>query len=195
MTQQQGDGFHQGPLSYLRHQGAKSLAELDALMQSAAGAWKGCLQNMNEEQATFHPPPDPEAPVTPVSGEGPKWSAKEVIGHFLLSERSLNQRVAELTGLTGPGAPARAVRAMGEQSADDEAQPIEELRRRLDVFFDETRGFLASLESCDSLEVAFPHPVFGPLTPKEWIAFHRLHSADHIQQIERIKAHPDYPKG
>jgi hypothetical protein len=36
--------------------------------------------------------------------------------------------------------------------------------------------------------------MFGPLTSREWIAFQRLHAMDHIQQIEIIKANPDYPK-
>jgi len=29
---------------------------------------------------------------------------------------------------------------------------------------------------------------------REWLAFHRLHAMDHIQQIERIKTDGGYPK-
>ncbi len=37
--------------------------------------------------------------------------------------------------------------------------------------------------------------MFGPLNGKEWIAFQRLHAMDHVQQMEKVKAHPGYPKG
>ena len=90
----------------------------------------------------MHPPEGP-VPTTPGSGEGQKWSAKEVIGHFMFSERSLNQRIAELAGLPAPLTQVPRVRAMGEQSAEDERQTIDELRRRLDSFFDDTRALLS----------------------------------------------------
>jgi len=109
------------------------------------------------------------------------------------SERSLNQRIAELAGLPAPLTQVPRVRAMGEQSAEDERQTIDELRRRLDSFFDDTRALLSSLESLGVPNGSFPHPVFGPLTVTEWIAFHRLHSIDHIRQIDAVKSAPGYP--
>ena len=39
----------------------------------------------------------------------------------------------------------------------------------------------------------FDHPFFGPLNCKGWVAFQRLHDADHIGQIEQIKASAGYP--
>jgi len=177
---------------YLRREGSRPLDELGALMDTAAADWRRCLEAMTEAQACFHPPEGPAA-VTPGSGEGQKWSAKEVIGHFLFSERSLNQRIAELAGLPAPLTQVPRVRAMGEQSAEDERQTIDELRRRLDSFFDDTRALLSSLDSRGVPNGSFPHPVFGPLTVTEWIAFHRLHSIDHIRQIDAVKSAPGYP--
>lgn len=194
MTQQQTNPL-QAALSYLQYQGAKPLSDLDKLMQEADADWQACLAGMTEGQAAFHPQPEPAAPATPISGEGVKWSVKETIGHFLVSERSLNGQVAELSGVAAPHQPGPAVRQMGMQSADDEAQPIAELRRRISAFFEETQGLIKSLESCPSLDAAFPHPVFGPLKSTEWIAFHRLHAMDHIRQIQNTKASPGYPKG
>ena len=43
------------------------------------------------------------------------------------------------------------------------------------------------------LSQKFPHPIFGQLNLKEWFAFHRVHALDHIQQIDKIKADPNYP--
>jgi hypothetical protein len=149
---------------------------------------------MTEAQACFHPSEGP-AVTTPWSGEGAKWSAKEVIGHFLVSDRSLNQMIAEMAGLPPPVVEVPQVRKMGEQSAEDERKPIDELRQRLDGFFDDTRALLSSLESkgVPKGELSFPHPVFGPLTLTEWIAFHWLHTMDHLSQINVLKSAPGYP--
>ena len=177
---------------YLRREGSRPLDELGVLLDAVAADWQRCLEAMTEAQACFHPPEGP-VPTTPGSGEGQKWSAKEVIGHFMFSERSLNQRIAELAGLPAPLTQVPRVRAMGEQSAEDERQTIDEFRRRLDSFFDDTRALLSSLESLGVPNGSFPHPVFGPLTVTEWIAFHRLHSIDHIRQIDAVKSAPGYP--
>jgi len=118
---------------------------------------------------------------------------RQVVGHFLFSERSLNQRIAEMAALPPPAVQVPRVGAMGEQSAEDEKQSIDELHRRLDGFFDDTRALLLSLKSRGVPNGSFPHPVFGPLTVTEWIAFHRLHSIDHIRQIDAMTSAPGYP--
>ena len=38
------------------------------------------------------------------------------------------------------------------------------------------------------------HPFFGELTCKEWAAFVYVHSRDHADQIEKVKAAPDFPR-
>ena len=192
MTQQ--NDIVQQLTGVLRQQGSRPLNELDALMANTAADWQRCLEAMTEDQACFHPSEGP-AVATPWSGEGAKWSAKEVIGHFLLSDRSLNQRIAEMAGLPPPAVEVPRVQAMGEQSAEDERQPIDELRLRLDGFFDDTRALLSSLESKGVPEgvLSFRHPVFGPLTVTEWTAFHWLHTMDHVGQITALKSAPGYP--
>ena len=179
MTQQQADPVQQG-LSYMRHQGAKSSGEIDAMLERTAGDWNQCLGSMTDEQATFRP-------------EG-EWCAKEVLGHVIVTERSINQDIASLAGIDPPAAARVAeVRAMGVQSGDEESLPISELRERIVGTFAENRKLAASLEQSDKLETSFPHPIFGPLNLKEWLAFHRIHSMDHIQQIDKIKADTNYP--
>ena len=184
----------QRAVSYLRHLGSKGSQELQSQMQRTAADWQRCVEAMTEEQAGFQPPATGNPSGSPAGGEGPKWCAKEVIGHFLASERSLNRQVAELAGVEPPPGPAPAVRAMGVQSAEDEALPLDALRGKLAAFFAETRSLIAALEGGANLDQTFPHPVFGQLNPKEWMAFHRLHAMDHIQQIEQIRVAPGYPK-
>ena len=191
---QQADPMQQA-LSYMRHQASKGLDSLADLMERSAEDWQRCLQGMTEKQAGFQPPATGNSSGSPAGGEGPKWCAKEVIGHFLASERSLNRQVAAMAGVEPPPGPAPAVRSMGVQSAEDEGLPLGDLREKLAAFFQETRALIASLERGTNLDQTFPHPVFGQLNPKEWMAFHRVHSMDHIQQIEEAKGAPGYPAG
>jgi len=37
------------------------------------------------------------------------------------------------------------------------------------------------------------HPFFGDLTCKEWAAFVYVHSRDHADQIDKVKADSDFP--
>lgn len=178
---------------FLHRQGEKGFDELEAMMRQTATDWDNCLQGMSEPQAVHQPEPG-EHIQTPASGEGPKWCVKETIGHYLLAERSLNNTAAGLAGVEPPPDPPQPVRAMGQQSPEYEAMPLPELRGKLSEFCDETITLIAGLRTSSKLDEKFPHPVFGPLNIKEWLAFHRLHAMDHIQQIERIKNDAGYPK-
>jgi hypothetical protein len=100
-----------------------------------------------------------------------------------------------MAGVDPPAAASFSVRTMGVLSDDEQARPIAELGQSITVVLDESRRLLSSLEEGDKLAQTFPHPIFGPLNLKEWFAFQRVHSMDHIQQIEKIKADPAYPQG
>jgi hypothetical protein len=191
MTQQQTDPVQQG-LSYMRHQGAKSFAEIDAMLERTENDWRRCLEGMTEVQASFKPVLS--APTAVGAGEGPEWCAKEVLGHVIATDRSINQDVASLGGVEPPAERVEEVRAMGVVSEDFEAMPIEHLCDMIVGVFAESRMLAVALEASDQLAQSFPHPIFGPLNLKEWLAFHRIHSMDHIQQIDKIKADPAYPR-
>ncbi|HET8944571.1 MAG TPA: DinB family protein [Dehalococcoidia bacterium] len=179
---------------FLHYLGAKGLEELEAAIRQTSEDWARCLDGISEAQAAHQPDPAIGGFQTPASGEGPKWCVKEVIGHYLLSERSLNNTAAERAGVPPPANPGAPVQRMGAQSPEHEAMSMDGLRQRLAEFFDETVALIGRLQNSSKLEEAFPHPVFGPLNVKEWLAFHRLHAMDHIEQIARIKADAGYPK-
>ena len=181
-----------GIVNYLHHEGAKGFEELEALMVRTGNDWTACLREVSEEQAAFQPEPS-EHIQTPISGKGPRWCVKEVVGHYLLSERSLNETVAGLAGVSPPRNPGPIVRGMGAQSTEYEALPLAALREELSAFFEETVTLIGALRSSENLSATFPHPALGPLNLKEWLVFHRGHAMDHIQQIERIKANAGYP--
>src|SRR5207244_11079050 len=92
-----------------------------------------------------------------------------------------------------PPAQAGQIRAMGVKSEADEARPLAELRPRIVSVCEESKRLVISLPEGEKLEQKFPHPIFGQLNLKEWFAFHRVHSMDHIQQIDKMKADPNYP--
>src|SRR4029453_6454197 len=103
MTQQQTDPVQQG-LSYMRHQGSKPFSDIDAMLERTADDWRRCINAMSETQATFKP--------------ASEWCAKEVLGHAIMTNRSINQDVAGLGGVEPPAERAEEVRAMGVQSPE-----------------------------------------------------------------------------
>jgi phosphoribosylformylglycinamidine synthase PurS subunit len=169
----QSTDMQQQVLSYVRHQAAKGPADLAALIERTAADCARCLENVSEEQAAFR--------------YDQEWSIKEVLGHLLASTKGVNREIANLV----EDRPSGSEPSMGVVSGAD--RPIGKLRQGLARLWRETARLAASLPEAGP-ERTFEHPMFGPLNPGEWIAFQRLHAMDHIQQMETIKAHPDYPR-
>ncbi len=173
----------QQALAYARHQAAKGIADLAALMRRTAEDCARCLEGVSEQQARFRPP----------AGTGPtgedEWSITDVLAHIIDSTATVNREIAGLV----KGKPPAPVSGIGVTPGDD--RPIEEIRRSLADLWDETARLVASLPEDASLEPTRAHPWFGPLNFREWIAFQRLHALDHVQQIEKVKAAPGYPNG
>lgn len=172
----------QQALAYARHQAAKSLADLAALMERTGADCGRCLEGVSEAQASFRPA------LSGAEGYGEEWSMKEVVGHMLVASLSINREIANLV----EGRPVSQPGRVGLTAGGD--RPIEELRLALARLWRETGGLVASLPEDGNLERTWDHPWFGPLNFKEWIAFQRLHAMDHVQQMERLREHPDYPE-
>ena len=161
-------------LSYIRHQASKSIDDLATLMERTGAECARCLEEVSEEQATFR--------------YNEEWSIKEVLGHMLSSGKGVNN---EITNLVEDRPSAREARTGVVSGAD---RQIAELRETLADLWAETGRLVTSLPEAGNLERTWDHPMFGSLNFREWIAFQRLHAMDHVQQMEKVKAHPDYPK-
>jgi len=168
----------QKALEYMHYQGAKSFDDLIALIDRTGAQWANAIEGLTEKQASFRP-------------EG-EWCAKEVLAHLISANRGINQRIAEMAGAESPRE-AEKTRGMGEISPEYQDMGISKLGGEVRDVFSEISSLMTSLSSNDKLEQTFPHPMFGPLTLKEWFAFHRVHAMDHIQQIDQIRADPAYP--
>ena len=171
----QSTDIREQALAYMRHQAAKSMGDLAVLMERTAAECARCLEGLSEEQAIFK--------------YDEEWCVKEVLGHMLESGKGVNREIANLVEDNAPSREAR----MGLVS--EAGRPIEELRQALANLWSVTGRLVASLPEGDNLDRTWQHPFFGPLNFKEWIAFQRLHAMDHVQQMEKVKAHPDYPRG
>ncbi len=161
-------------LAYVRHQAAKGTGDLAVLMERTAADCARCLEDVSEERAIFK--------------YDEEWCIKEVLGHMLGSGTAVNADVARLA----EDGPPRQMTGAGETSGRD--RPIQELRQALAEQWSDTVRVTRSLSEEAGGKPSLEHPMFGPLNGKEWIAFQRLHAMDHVQQMEKVKAHPDYPK-
>jgi hypothetical protein len=170
----QGTDIREQALSYIRHQASKSMDDLATLMERTGAECARCLEGVSDGQATFN--------------YDKEWSIKEMLGHMLGSGAGVNREIGNLV----EGRPSTREARMGVASGADRS--IRELRRALANLWSETGRLVASLPEGGNLERTWEHPMFGPLNFREWIAFQRLHAMDHIQQMEKVKAHSDYPK-
>ena len=161
-------------LSYMRHQASKSLVDLVALVERTAADCDRCLEGVSEEQAAFR--------------YNEEWCIKEVLGHMLVSGKGVNNEIANLV----EDRPSTREARMGVVA--DAERTLEEMRQMLTDLWGETGRLVASLPEAGNLERTWDHPMFGSLNFREWIAFQRMHAMDHVQQMENVKAHPDYSK-
>ena len=168
----------QQAINYCRHQSEKGLESLASLMERTGGDWQRTLEGMSEIQVDFAP--------------GSEWPAKQVLTHFLDVTTGINQQITKLTDgtLTSLEVDEGELEAAGKTPAP---RTVAEARDRLIAIFGEIVALTRSLEGNVHLAQQFPHPMFGQLNIMEWIAFQRLHSMDHMNQIEKNKADAGYP--
>lgn len=164
---------------YMEHQASKGLASLSALIERTGADWSRCLETISEEQATYR-----------LDGE---WSAKDVLGHFIVGSHGVNSKIADHAKGPDFAATLDTDWTLGMSEDSERERPIDELRSRVGALFEETKHLVDQLEEGDRLDETFKHPAFGDLNLTQWIAFQRIHSMDHIQQIDKIKTDPEYP--
>jgi hypothetical protein len=162
-------------VSYLGHQASKDVPVLVELIEEQRARLLGLLDGVSEAQAAFRPGPD-------------VWSIADVLRHVIAAEEGVARIVESLARDAVPD----GRRALGSQIADEgQSLPvlIERLRAARAGLLARVRGWPAPPD----LAATFEHPFFGPLNCKGWVAFQRLHDADHIGQLEQTKAAPGYP--
>ena len=163
-------------VSYLKHQGSKPTPDLLTLVDRAAGSIEQSLAGVSESQARFRPSPD-------------EWSVADVLRHVDASMRSTGRVIEALA----TGKEARP--DMDEPlMLDDAGKTLAELRNGVAASYDEVRAAVAAIPDGPASEATALHPFFGDLNGKEWAAFVYVHSRDHADQIEKVKAAAGFPR-
>jgi hypothetical protein len=162
-------------VGYLRRQASKSTVDLVALVDRAAAWVEGPLEGVSESQARFRPSP----------GE---WCIADVLRHVDASMRGTARLIVAL------GAGKNVSAKMANPPIDEAPKTLAELRRGVAQSFDEVRAAVAAIPDGAASSATAYHPFFGDLNCKEWAAFVYVHARDHADQIEKVKAAPDYSK-
>jgi hypothetical protein len=120
---------------------------------------------------------------------GPEdWSAAEVFTHIL----TMNEHGASaIEGILDTGAlPPRIDDTLRHEerpdllSAEDYWQAFQARRERL-------LERVSGASGDEHLDIKITHPLFGPLSWREWLLFMRVHDLDHTRQIQAAGAAPD----
>jgi hypothetical protein len=138
-----------------------------------------------------------------------RWSVAECLEHLALAEDFLFMNVTQNVMKAGPGAPDRdfakadaMVLAMipdRSQKAQAPPQLVPTGRWTPD---EALKHFLASREKTIEFMKSTPDlrahvaasPIGQPLDAYQWLLFIAAHSKRHTEQIDEVKANPDFPK-
>jgi hypothetical protein len=147
------------------------------------------MEGLSEEQLKFKAAPE-------------KWSVLEVAEHIALAEGAMFSAVeralaaGEKTEFLERVIPNRSIKAQAPESIvpsskltrDEVIAKLKESRAKTLKFAEETKLPLKS----HTFE--HPFPAIGTLNAYHWLIYIPLHNIRHNQQIEEVKANPNFPK-
>ncbi len=156
------------------------------------------IAGLSEKQWTFKPGPD-------------RWSVAEVAEHITVAESMIFGLVQKM--MQSPAAPEKREQVKGKDQIilqkmvdrSHKAQAPETMRPtgRWATEVELTKAFEATRKvtmdyvkttNDDLRDHFFDHPVFGTLDGYQWLLLLSAHSARHTEQIEEVKADPNFPK-
>jgi len=157
------------------------------------------IAGLSQKQWAFKPAPD-------------RWSVAEVAEHIAVSEATLSGLV-EKQIMQSPAAPEKREQVKGKDQVILQRMPDRSHKAQAPEFLrptgrwatqaDLTKAFEESRKATmdyirttndDLRDHFFDHPVFGTLDGYQWLLLISGHSARHTEQIEEVKADPNFPK-
>jgi uncharacterized damage-inducible protein DinB len=157
------------------------------------------IAGLSQKQWTFKPAPD-------------RWSVAEVAEHIGVSESAIFGLVQKQI-MQSPVAPEKREQVKGKDQVILERMPDRSHKAQAPEFLrptgrwatqaDLTKAFEESRKTTmdyirttndDLRDHFFDHPVFGTMDGYQWLLLISAHSARHTEQIEEVKADPNFQK-
>ena len=175
------DNSKEWALSFIQEHAGKPPAAIEAVVQAGQDELLALISGMSDDQACF----------TPGKGE---WSALDVMAHVVTTKQvtvGLCRSLGE--GVWPPGiGPEWEEEAAQDGITTASFSSIIAARDAAQAAHSELVELIHELDRANT-DVRFKHYIFGPLNAREWAVFQRIHDGDHIPQIERLVASPDFP--
>lgn len=156
------------------------------------------ISGLSEKQWTFKPAPD-------------RWSVAEVAEHITLSESGIFGVVQK--SMESPATPEKRDQVKGKDEMILQRVPDRSHKAQAPEFLRPTGRWATKADLTKAFEDArasnmnyirttnddlrdhfFDHPVFGTLDGYQWLLLISTHSLRHTEQIEEVKADPNFPK-
>lgn len=154
------------------------------------------LRGMTEEQRRYKP-------------DEPTWSATQVSHHVLLAQTGIVDQIEKMRGQKSrrrslfESLRHQAVRFVlwcgirvknpAPSAAPDPNVTLDELEPSWAAERARLSGLLESMGEAALADAGFKHPIAGPLNVAETVTFLATHVEHHLRQLDRIRAHPDFP--
>lgn len=160
-----------------------SLAELSAGLRMTRGALQALADGWTQEQLAYRPP------ATEGKSEEDCWSATMTLTHLIATENWYLMHMGRLQGRREHF--DVMPRGLGDHARPDVPQP--ELSAQLRTATERLLAEIANIAPDADLNASRDSVFFGQLGLRGWVMLAIIHDQDHLEQIERLTAQPDFP--
>jgi hypothetical protein len=138
------------------------------------------------------------------------WSAGEIVHHLTLAEVATGKLTSKLLKEAGspapfppdlrafvplPAWPAATAAEAPPVVRPEPGKPIADLLAEMKAARERSRQSIERLGGVDPRPLKFRHFALGDLDLAQWWMLQARHDTDHLQQLRRVKASPDFPGG
>lgn len=164
-------------LAYIKKLEASANSELVERMRGTKEKFLAEIAGLSDAQVAFSP------------GEG-QWSMNQVCLHMQDALGFVNNGIGDLArGIATRDTTGEKIMGQLAKDPGDFALTTQALTATLDDAVD----VIVALPQEPNTTLQAPHPLFGMLNYRQWIAFNLMHAVIHVRQIQRIKDSPGYP--
>ena len=166
---------------FLLAEAEKPFSQLRPAVEASRARLLDALKGLTKEQVQFRPG----------TGEGEDaMGIAEVVRHVASIEAIFAERIRQL----GRGLPVDVTRTYPGYLEDVSTRDPDELAAELEASGARMTAGLAQIDGHERLDTHDSHRLFGALNCRGWYRLHGVHLEDHVHQIAKLKALPEFPK-